>query len=319
MARWAACPHARPEGDFRRPGARYADTEEQAEGIRPTAYTATSPVPSRVPRSTWRPRSSTSSPRRAIRRRGGRHTTDPQRPRLPRRPRSPHPVPRERVFQALMKPTRAGLRFMGVAAQALLRTISRVAGADIVSDAVAFFQAFEGMEEGFRMRAGRVRELLRRARDRLRAGGLSPRRLGRRRPCTSPTSWAKRACRRARWWSTGYSPVSLTTSCLLGWRQWPALGLTKVARNRVRRAVPPCARRARGQPARLYGGVGSRGAGLRRPGRQSGPRPRLQGATARNRRPRPRRAGRRRDLFFDLVGRHRAAAGGRKIAPPPGR
>jgi anion-transporting ArsA/GET3 family ATPase len=49
---------------------------------------------------------------------------------------------------------------MGVAAQALLRTISKVAGADIVSDAVAFSQAFEGMEEGFRTRAARVRELL---------------------------------------------------------------------------------------------------------------------------------------------------------------
>jgi anion-transporting ArsA/GET3 family ATPase len=47
-----------------------------------------------------------------------------------------------------------------VAAQALLRTISKVAGADIVHDAVAFFQAFEGMEEGFRLRAARVRELL---------------------------------------------------------------------------------------------------------------------------------------------------------------
>ena len=65
-----------------------------------------------------------------------------------------------RIFQALMKPTRIGLKFMGVAAQALLRTISRVAGADIVRDAVAFFQAFEGMEEGFRARAARVRELL---------------------------------------------------------------------------------------------------------------------------------------------------------------
>jgi anion-transporting ArsA/GET3 family ATPase len=65
-----------------------------------------------------------------------------------------------RIFQALMKPTRAGLKFMGVAAQALLRTISKVAGADIVHDAVAFFQAFEGMEEGFRDRAARVRELL---------------------------------------------------------------------------------------------------------------------------------------------------------------
>jgi anion-transporting ArsA/GET3 family ATPase len=65
-----------------------------------------------------------------------------------------------RLFQALMMPTRAGLRIMGVAAQALLRTISKVAGADIVGDAVAFFQAFEGMEEGFRARAARVRELL---------------------------------------------------------------------------------------------------------------------------------------------------------------
>jgi anion-transporting ArsA/GET3 family ATPase len=65
-----------------------------------------------------------------------------------------------RLFQALMKPTRVGLKFMGVAAQALLRTIAKVAGADIVSDAVTFFQAFEGMEEGFRTRALRVRELL---------------------------------------------------------------------------------------------------------------------------------------------------------------
>jgi anion-transporting ArsA/GET3 family ATPase len=65
-----------------------------------------------------------------------------------------------RLFQALMKPTRAGLKFMGVAAQALLRTIAKVAGADIVRDAVTFFQAFEGMEEGFRIRAARVRELL---------------------------------------------------------------------------------------------------------------------------------------------------------------
>jgi anion-transporting ArsA/GET3 family ATPase len=65
-----------------------------------------------------------------------------------------------RVFQALMAPTRVGLKIMGVAAHAVLRAISKVAGADIVQDAVAFFQAFEGMEEGFRDRAARVRELL---------------------------------------------------------------------------------------------------------------------------------------------------------------
>jgi anion-transporting ArsA/GET3 family ATPase len=52
------------------------------------------------------------------------------------------------------------LRAVGLATQALLRTLSKVAGAEIVQDAVAFFQAFEGMEEGFRTRAGAVRALL---------------------------------------------------------------------------------------------------------------------------------------------------------------
>ena len=65
-----------------------------------------------------------------------------------------------RLFRALMGPTRASLRVLTIATQALLRTISRVAGAEIVEDAVAFFQAFEGMEEGFSSRAGAVRELL---------------------------------------------------------------------------------------------------------------------------------------------------------------
>ncbi len=65
-----------------------------------------------------------------------------------------------RLFQVLMAPTRASLRVMGVAAHALLRTLSKVAGADIVQDAVTFFQAFAGMEEGFRERATRVQALL---------------------------------------------------------------------------------------------------------------------------------------------------------------
>ena len=47
-----------------------------------------------------------------------------------------------------------------MATQALLRTISKVAGAEIVQDAVGFFQAFEGMEDGFRSRASAVHELL---------------------------------------------------------------------------------------------------------------------------------------------------------------
>jgi anion-transporting ArsA/GET3 family ATPase len=65
-----------------------------------------------------------------------------------------------RLFRALLVPTRMGLRAVSVATQALLRTIAKVAGAEIVQDAVAFFQAFEGMEDGFRSRAGAVHELL---------------------------------------------------------------------------------------------------------------------------------------------------------------
>jgi anion-transporting ArsA/GET3 family ATPase len=65
-----------------------------------------------------------------------------------------------RLFRALLVPTRMSLRAVGVATQALLRTIAKVAGAEIVQDAVSFFQAFEGMEDGFRSRASAVHELL---------------------------------------------------------------------------------------------------------------------------------------------------------------
>ena len=65
-----------------------------------------------------------------------------------------------RVFRLLMMPTRAYMKAMSVATQAFLRTVSRVVGGEVVADAVAFFQAFEGMEEGFRTRAQRVLALL---------------------------------------------------------------------------------------------------------------------------------------------------------------
>ncbi len=65
-----------------------------------------------------------------------------------------------RLFRLLMTPTRASLRAVSLATQAFLRTLSKVVGADVVTDVVAFFQAFEGMEEGFRYRAQEVNELL---------------------------------------------------------------------------------------------------------------------------------------------------------------
>jgi anion-transporting ArsA/GET3 family ATPase len=65
-----------------------------------------------------------------------------------------------RVFRLLMMPTRAYLRVASVAVQTFLRTVSRVVGSEVVDDIVSFFRAFEGMEAGFRERAGRVRALL---------------------------------------------------------------------------------------------------------------------------------------------------------------
>ena len=66
-----------------------------------------------------------------------------------------------RIFRALLTPTRAYLRALSFATQALLSTIGKVAGAELVSDAVTFFQAFSGMEAGFAERANEIHERLR--------------------------------------------------------------------------------------------------------------------------------------------------------------
>ena len=53
-----------------------------------------------------------------------------------------------------------GLRVASVAVQTFLRTVARVVGAEVIEDVIAFFRAFEGMEEGFRERAVAVEQLL---------------------------------------------------------------------------------------------------------------------------------------------------------------
>jgi anion-transporting ArsA/GET3 family ATPase len=65
-----------------------------------------------------------------------------------------------RIFRILMAPTRTGLRFAGAALQAFFRTVAKVVGAEVIDDVVAFFRAFEGMEQGFRERAATMTELL---------------------------------------------------------------------------------------------------------------------------------------------------------------
>jgi anion-transporting ArsA/GET3 family ATPase len=65
-----------------------------------------------------------------------------------------------RLYRVLMSPTRGIVRAVNVAAQAFLRTISKVVGGEVVEDAITFFQAFDGMEQGFKDRADRVLDLL---------------------------------------------------------------------------------------------------------------------------------------------------------------
>jgi anion-transporting ArsA/GET3 family ATPase len=64
------------------------------------------------------------------------------------------------VLRLLLVPGRISMRAVGLATRLLLRTIGKVAGSEVVEDTVAFFQAFEGMEAGFRERARQVEALL---------------------------------------------------------------------------------------------------------------------------------------------------------------
>ena len=136
-------------------------TTTRPSGSWPTASTATSPARSRARRSTWRWRSSTScTTETRLRPRRGRHAADAPRARLHRRPATPHPLPRPPPLPGAHRTDprrdeggerrRAGLHPHG----------RKVVGADVFDDAIAFFQAFEGMEEGFKERAKQVLELL---------------------------------------------------------------------------------------------------------------------------------------------------------------
>jgi anion-transporting ArsA/GET3 family ATPase len=65
-----------------------------------------------------------------------------------------------RLYRILMTPTRGIMKAANVAAQAFVRTLSKVVGAEVIDDAITFFTAFSGMEEGFKHRASTVFELL---------------------------------------------------------------------------------------------------------------------------------------------------------------
>ncbi|MBU6215008.1 MAG: AAA family ATPase [Acidobacteria bacterium] len=68
-----------------------------------------------------------------------------------------------RIYKVLVSPSRGPIRAVNLAAAAVTRSLAKVVGADVIGDAISFFQAFEGMEEGFARRAERVDSLLREA------------------------------------------------------------------------------------------------------------------------------------------------------------
>jgi anion-transporting ArsA/GET3 family ATPase len=65
-----------------------------------------------------------------------------------------------RFYRILMAPTRGIMKAANVAAQAFVRTLAKVVGAEVIDDVITFFTAFQGMEEGFKDRANVVFEKL---------------------------------------------------------------------------------------------------------------------------------------------------------------
>lgn len=66
-----------------------------------------------------------------------------------------------RLYRFLLTPARGGIKVIAAAMQPFVRAIARIVGAQALDDALAFFRAFDGMDEGFRQRAMEVVSLLR--------------------------------------------------------------------------------------------------------------------------------------------------------------
>ena len=160
------------------------------------------------------------------------------------------------LYKVVMAPTRGVLKVASVATQAFLRTVAKVVGSEVIEDAIAFFQAFQGMEEGFRSRAQPRRRPAGRRGDPLRAGGLTPpghpgrgrvlrrgpgrgrhrhqradrqphapplrRRPGRGRPASGPTRWPAppSATTTPTWPTSSSSPAARRTTSTTSSARW---------------------------------------------------------------------------------------------------
>lgn len=65
-----------------------------------------------------------------------------------------------RLYRSVLGPRRGVLGAVNAATRNALRSLSRLVGADLVDDVIAFFAAFEGLDAGFRQRAAEVNDLL---------------------------------------------------------------------------------------------------------------------------------------------------------------
>jgi anion-transporting ArsA/GET3 family ATPase len=66
-----------------------------------------------------------------------------------------------RLYRVLVTPTRGIARTATSAVHVVVRQLTKLVGADVVDDAIAFFRAFDGMERAFEQRANEVLRLLR--------------------------------------------------------------------------------------------------------------------------------------------------------------
>ena len=64
------------------------------------------------------------------------------------------------VLGPMLKAGRVGFRLLAAPSSLVLRTLARFTGSDFLRDLAGFMLAFEGMYEGFKERAARVKELL---------------------------------------------------------------------------------------------------------------------------------------------------------------
>ena len=186
-----------------------------------------------------------------------------------------------RLYRILMAPTRGVMKAASAAAQAFVRSVTKVVGGDVFDDAITFFTAFEGMEQGFKERAQAVDALLA---DDATAFVLvaSPRRD---------------TVEEARFFAAKLAETGIAVRALVVNRMQPRFGdgPGRGHRGPSRDAGGHAARRPLPQPRRDADGRRPRGPPPRRPRRRGRPGAGDPGAAAVDRRARPRhpRRGRR--------------------------